>query len=93
MAEVRLGAGRDSDWPSTTLPTLATCTVEIEAGETLALPLLHEVDRALHQKAPFQHEGKNDMADAMIIEMYFEAVRSGNQRHFDYCQAAVEMSA
>lgn len=37
-------------------------------------------DRALHRQAPFQHEGKNGMADAMIIETYFEAVRSGRAR-------------
>jgi hypothetical protein len=41
---------------------------------------LKAADRALHRKAPFQHEGKNGMADAMIIETYFEAVRSGKAR-------------
>lgn len=37
-------------------------------------------DRALYRKAPFQHEGKNGMADAMIVETYFETVRSGKAR-------------
>lgn len=41
---------------------------------------LKAADRALHRKAPFQHDGKNGMADAMIIETYFEAVRSGKAR-------------
>lgn len=41
---------------------------------------LKAADRALHRKAPFQHEGRNGMADAMIIETYFEAVRSGKAR-------------
>lgn len=33
-------------------------------------------DRALNRKAPFHHEGKNSMADAVLIEIYFECVRS-----------------
>ena len=39
-------------------------------------------DRALHRKAPCHHENKNSMADAMLIETYFECVRaaSGRQR-------------
>lgn len=41
---------------------------------------LKAADRALHREAPFQHEGKNGMADAIIIETYFEAVRSGKAR-------------
>lgn len=41
---------------------------------------LKAAGRALDRKAPFQHEGKNGMADAMIIETYFEAVRSGKAR-------------
>lgn len=41
---------------------------------------LKAADRALHRKAPFHHEGKNGMADAMIIETYFDAVRSGKAR-------------
>lgn len=41
---------------------------------------LKAADRALHRKAPFHHEGKNGMADAMIIETYFEVMRSGKAR-------------
>ena len=41
---------------------------------------LKAADRALQRRAPFHHEGKNGMADAMIIETYFEAVRSGRVR-------------
>lgn len=41
---------------------------------------LRAADRALQRKAPFQHEGKNGMADAMIIETYFEATHSGKAR-------------
>ncbi|WP_426078632.1 PIN domain-containing protein [Janthinobacterium sp. PSPC3-1] len=33
-------------------------------------------DRALNRKAPFHHEGKNSMADAILIETYFECVRT-----------------
>lgn len=33
-------------------------------------------DRALLGKAPCHHENKNSMADAMLIETYFECVRS-----------------
>lgn len=35
------------------------------------------VDRALHHKAPCHHENKNSVADAMLIETYFECVRAG----------------
>lgn len=41
---------------------------------------LKAADRALYRKAPFQHDNKNGMADAMIIETYFEAARSGKAR-------------
>jgi len=41
---------------------------------------LKAAERALNRRAPFQHENKNGMADAMIIETYFEAVRAGKRR-------------
>ncbi len=34
-------------------------------------------DRALNRKAPCHHENKNSMADAVLIETYFESVRNG----------------
>lgn len=37
---------------------------------------LKAADRALNRKAPFHNEGKNSMADAVLIETYFECVRS-----------------
>ena len=40
---------------------------------------LKAADRALHRKAPC-HDAKNSMADAMIIETYFDAVRAGKAR-------------
>lgn len=37
---------------------------------------LRAADRALHRKAPCHHENKNSMADAILIEMYFECVQT-----------------
>ena len=34
-------------------------------------------DRALNGKAPSHHENRNSMADAVLIETYFECVKSG----------------
>jgi len=36
---------------------------------------IRAADRALNRKAPCHHENKNSMADAMLIETYFECVR------------------
>ena len=41
---------------------------------------IRAADRALDRKAPFHRENKNSMADAMIIEAYFEAVKAGAPR-------------
>ena len=45
----------------------------IETGNE---PKIRAADRALNRKAPFHHEGKNSMADAVLIETYFECVRT-----------------
>lgn len=37
-------------------------------------------DRALARKGPCHRENKNSMADALIVEMYFEAVKAGASR-------------
>lgn len=41
---------------------------------------LKAADRALSRRAPCHHENKNSMADAMLVETYFEAARSGKPR-------------
>jgi hypothetical protein len=38
---------------------------------------LKAADRALHKRAPCHHDNKNSLADALILEMYFEAARTG----------------
>lgn len=48
----------------------ATCIEVSDRAKILA------ADRALHRKAPCHHENKNSMADAMLIETYFECVRT-----------------
>ena len=48
----------------------ATCIEVSDKAKVLA------ADRALHRKAPCHHENKNSMADAMLIETYFECVRT-----------------
>jgi hypothetical protein len=41
---------------------------------------LRAADRALSRKAPCHHETKNSIADAMLVETYFEAVKLGKPR-------------
>jgi hypothetical protein len=41
---------------------------------------LRAADRALQRKAPCHHDNKNSMADAVLIETYFECVRNGKAR-------------
>ena len=50
----------------------ATATV-IEASDAV---MVRAAERALHRKAPCHHENKNSMADAVLIETYFEFVRT-----------------
>jgi hypothetical protein len=38
---------------------------------------LRAADRALHKQAPCHHDNKNSLADALVLEMYIEAVRTG----------------
>lgn len=38
---------------------------------------LRAAERALLKKAPCHHDNKNSMADALVLEMYFDAVRTG----------------
>jgi hypothetical protein len=58
---------------------LGTATV-IEATDSAKLKA---AERALHKKAPCHHDNKNSMADALLLEMYFEAVQTGARReHF-----------
>lgn len=51
---------------------LETATV-IEALDDV---LLRAANRALHPKAPCHHENKNSMADAVVIETYFEVIKN-----------------
>jgi hypothetical protein len=55
---------------------LATATI-VEASDAVKL---RAADRALHRKAPCHHENKNSMADAVLIETYFECVRAAPSR-------------
>ena len=38
---------------------------------------LKAAERGLNKKAPCHHDNKNSMADALVLEMYFEAVQAG----------------
>lgn len=61
---------------------LAAVTV-IEASDAVKI---RAADRALHRKAPCHHENKNSVADAVLIETYFECVRlsSGGGQRFAF---------
>lgn len=45
--------------------------------ETSDAAKLRAADRALNRRAPCHRESKNSMADAIVIETYFEAARAG----------------
>lgn len=51
---------------------LKTATIIETSNEVM----LKAADRALHKKAPCHHENKNSMADAVVIETYFDTVKS-----------------
>lgn len=40
---------------------------------------LKAAERALQKRAPCHHDNKNSMADALVLETYFETVRSGGR--------------
>jgi hypothetical protein len=42
--------------------------------------MLRAATRALQRKAPCHHENKNSMADAVLVELYFECVRKGKSK-------------
>ncbi|NPT54347.1 PIN domain-containing protein [Paraburkholderia elongata] len=54
------------------IAAILSASTVIEASDTAKL---RAADRALHRKAPC-HENKNSMADAVLIETYFECVRT-----------------
>lgn len=45
--------------------------------ETSDAVKLRAADRALHRKAPCHREGKNSIADAIVVETYFDALNAG----------------
>lgn len=49
----------------------------IETSDTLKL---RAAQRAIDRRAPFHHEGKNGIGDAILIETYAEAVRAARGR-------------
>ncbi len=55
------------------ISTILTSTTAIEASDEVKI---RAADRALHRKAPCHHENKNSMADAVLIETYFDYVRT-----------------
>jgi hypothetical protein len=52
---------------------LLTTASVIEASDAVKV---RAAERALHRKAPCHQENKNSMADAVLIETYFECVRA-----------------
>lgn len=55
------------------IAAILSASTIIEASDAVKL---RAADRALHRKAPCHHENKNSMADAVLIETYFECVRT-----------------
>ena len=56
---------------------LLASVTPIEASDAVKI---RAADRALHRKAPFHHDNKHSMADAVLIETYFECVRAAPAR-------------
>ena len=52
----------------------------VEVVEASAAVMVRAADRALHRKAPCHHENKNSIADAIVVETFFEAVKAGAPR-------------
>ncbi|WP_429404534.1 PIN domain-containing protein [Paraburkholderia sp. MM5482-R1] len=66
-----LGGAADS--VLTRIAAILSASTIIEATDAVKV---RAADRALHRKAPCHHENKNSMADAVLIETYFECVRT-----------------
>jgi len=56
------------------IETLLKKTTPLQTSDPVKL---RAADRALSRRAPCQHENKNGMADAVLIEVYFECVKKG----------------
>jgi len=56
---------------------LLNTATRIEASDDIKL---RAADRALQRQAPCHHENKNSMADAVLIETYFDSVNLGAAR-------------
>lgn len=63
-----------------TLDTIEGMLVNGAILNTSSAAKIKAAERALRRKAPFHHDGKNSMADALIIETYFEAVERSKPR-------------
>ncbi|MGF6699023.1 hypothetical protein OKW38_003635 [Paraburkholderia sp. MM5496-R1] len=57
----------------TRIAAVLSASAVIEASDAVKV---RAADRALHRKAPCHHENKNSMADAVLVETYFECVRT-----------------
>lgn len=56
------------------IETLLAAVPVVEASDAV---MLKAAARALNKKAPCHHDNKNSMADAIVIETYFEAAKAG----------------
>ncbi|MGJ7536583.1 MULTISPECIES: PIN domain-containing protein [unclassified Variovorax] len=56
------------------IETILKTAIPIEASNEIKV---RAADRALNRKAPCHHENKNSMADAVLIETYFDCVKKG----------------
>lgn len=61
----------------TTLARIEKLFGAVTVMEATDLAKLKAAERGLHKKAPCHHDNKNSMADALVLEMYFEAVQAG----------------
>lgn len=57
----------------TRIAAILSSSTIIDASDAVKL---RAADRALYRKAPCHHENKNSMADALLIETYFECVQT-----------------
>jgi hypothetical protein len=61
----------------TTLERIDKLLAGVQPVEASDAAKLKAAERALQKRAPCHHDNKNSVADALVLETYFEAVQSG----------------
>lgn len=63
----------------TTLTRIEKLLASVQLVEASDAAKLRAAERALQKRAPCHHDNKNSIADALLLEIYFDAVRGGTR--------------